>query len=400
VRKQVLLVLSVSNACNSCGMVLQPRHLSKAEKSSAILREIPALANLRSVCGDCANEFVVPQQAARSAFPAITRSDYVNLFSFKMDHRKCLLLSDLRDCHRKRVADALEQEAARKGTTARALWEQRHVPRRSRASVVDTVRAFFEEEDEDEAVQREQEQRAAEAKELLQQRIEWVPLSLVQEQPGEEWSPDSLETVARRNLQLLLQLGLVRIIKTEATRVGFVETLEEPVPAELAPLGLADTRAKKKSRVADDEDDYEDDRSSSADDEGRNQKKVDFFLKQKKKKTGSSVDVAVAVAVVAVASGGKRSYKKKGRLADSKEDFADEDFKSKQGGSKKKKGGENGTRKSTAAARTAASAKKSAEKKKLKVQFVLFGNVVFLKKKRNKIKGGAFWFSEGRGDGC
>jgi hypothetical protein len=264
-RQQALAVLSASNACNVCGMALQNRHWSKAEKTGAVVREVPALSHLRAVCTDCANEFVVPQQAARSAFPAVTRSDYVNLYSFKMDHRKCLLLSDLRECQRRRNAELLEQEAARKNTTARALWEQRHVPRRERGA--DPVRAFFEEDDDDEALAQEIEQQQQKQRAEMEKRVQWVPARLVYEQPGEEWAPDSLETVARRNLQLLQQLGLARVLRSEEDRVGFVETLEEPIPADdlppVAPI-VPSARNVKTRRAVDDEDDYEDEKSSKS----------------------------------------------------------------------------------------------------------------------------------------
>lgn len=272
-RLQTLAVLAAANVCNVCGMALQNRHLSKAEKTGSVLREIPALSHLRAVCTDCANEFVVPQQAARSAFPALTRSDYVNLYSFKMDHRKCLLLSDLRGCQRRRDAELLEQEAARKNTTARALWEQRNVPRKDHGA--DPVQAFFDEEDEDEAVEREIEKQEEVKRAEMEQRVQWVPASLVYEQPGEEWAPDSMETVARRNLQLLLQLGLVRVWKNEEDRVGFVETLEEPIPVEevppvVPPVSATLNRKLKTRRAADDEEDYEDEKSrSAADDESK-----------------------------------------------------------------------------------------------------------------------------------
>jgi hypothetical protein len=50
-----------------------------------VLREIAPLSNLQRVCGDCANEFVVPQQAARTSFPELGRTEYLMVYAFKCD---------------------------------------------------------------------------------------------------------------------------------------------------------------------------------------------------------------------------------------------------------------------------------------------------------------------------
>ncbi len=344
-------------------MLLVTRHLSKSDKTGGVVREVKHLSNLKRVCTDCANEFVVPQQSARSSFPLVSRADYVNLYSFKMDHRKCLLLSDLRECQRRRAYEQLEHEAQRKGTTARLLWEERHVRGLSSDhGVVDPVRAFFEEEDEEELLLKQQETEKAERSARLESRVQWIPVQLVFEQPGEEWAPDSLETVARRNLQLLQQLGLARVIKTENGRVGFVETLEDPAPVEavlpvsMAGMGVGEGdggpgasrgngsgngRRVKSRRLADDEDDYEEFKESNHSDE---------------ESSGGGAEAAVA------SPPAKRGRKKK---PNDDSDFDDEDDFGSSKNKKKKADAEVEARKAAVLAKksAAAAAKKTKQRK-------------------------------------
>ena len=271
-RQQVQKMLNVPASCQACGVALQGRHLSKAVKTGAVTREIPAISNLTRLCGDCGNDFVVPQQSARSLFPEIGRADYLLLRSLKLDNRKCLILSDLRHRASRKRGELLEHEARTLGISARQLWERRNVPRPKGAehlSGTDAVKAFFDEiddEDDDPAAKRNGET----VKSTEPKKVSWVPLHLVFEQPGEEWAPDSHETVARRNLELLQELRLVEMVKREDTQVGFVETWDTPY-SEATP---APAKKQRKRKDDDDEDDYEEEHSASPEKRGRGRGKA------------------------------------------------------------------------------------------------------------------------------
>ena len=198
-------------------------------------------------------------------------ADYLLLRSLKLDNRKCLILSDLRHRASRKRGELLEHEARTLGISARQLWERRNVPRPKGAqhpSGLDAVKAFFDEiddEDDDRTRHNGEATAAAAAKSAEPKKVSWVPVHLVFEQPGEEWAPDSHETVARRNLELLQELRLVEMVKREETQVGFVETWDTPY-SEATP---APAKKQRKRRDDDDEDDYEEEPSASPEKRGR-----------------------------------------------------------------------------------------------------------------------------------
>ncbi len=341
VRQQMLQVLGMANCCHSCGIVLQGRHLSKSLKTGAVVREIAELSHLGRLCGDCANEFVVPQQAARTAFPELGRTEYMQVFAFKLDNRKCLLLGQLRERRRVKRAELLEAEAAAQGLTAQQLWEAANVPSalvKLAEKPAGLKARYVVEEDEEDRAQREADAAAAKKLAELEARTVWVPVELVFEQAGEEWAADSHQTVARRNLELLQQLNLVQITKREEQRVGFVETLDVPFSEAAGRMLLARQTGKKpaRRRSEDDEDDYEEEKSSSSAvaDDGSDNSEVGRGDSPAPRKSSSG-----AAAATASAAAGKG--KKGGRRRDEDDDFIDDDEEETRGRGRKgsKKGG-------------------------------------------------------------
>lgn len=291
-RERVQSMLSIPCCCAGCGSPLQGRHLTRAAKAVTSLVGVPDVAHLKRACFDCLNEFVITLQVARTSFPEIVRQDYVKMHGFRLDNRKCFLLHELREvCHRKR-AEELEARAAKEGITARQLWEREHLPVLNFPS----EGSYMDDDDDDEnsdgdsgnveetGRKRGREDHSAPEKrdsggvttqnEQVDPNAVWVPNYLVFEQPGEVWSPESLEVCTRRNFELLVQLQLIRVAGRREDSVGFVDCSSEPFDPQREFSGILEgtmgggeekvaTKKRSRRKKGDDEEEYEDVRTKS-----------------------------------------------------------------------------------------------------------------------------------------
>jgi hypothetical protein len=95
-RQRVLQMLSYENSCDCCGATLQGRFRNRALKSRKALAGVGAVSHLTRVCVDCINQFCIPLQVARLEYPHLQRADHADCTSFKLDDRKCFLLSEIK----------------------------------------------------------------------------------------------------------------------------------------------------------------------------------------------------------------------------------------------------------------------------------------------------------------
>ena len=272
-RQKVLAVLSMPHSCGGCGAALHGRQLSRASKVAAAVASIETLNHLQSLCSACGDAFIVTMQTMDRTFPSISRFDLVELPSFKFDNRKSFLWGHLMGLENQVRRAALEIKANEAGISIREMWEKLHpcseAERRrlyqeeTQGPDLDRILGMDVEEEESDGGNRDAERKSDVA--VITGPIYWFPLSVVRPEESEVVVTDE-ERLMRRNLELLVQLGLAAQVKESTTEVGFAETFDTPVPDMEAEAGGSSKRDSKRRKAEDEELEFKMDSSSGNED--------------------------------------------------------------------------------------------------------------------------------------